>query len=69
MNHSEFAFLPMCRPSSGKPWFALSALRYSAKDSRNAFVTQCHGPAVPMDAWKALKIEGWRIVKVRVSTK
>jgi len=65
--YSEHGFIPMCKLDSGKPWFAPNALRWYAKDAREAFVDMCHGPNAPDDAWKSLRNEGWRIVKVRIT--
>jgi hypothetical protein len=63
--HSQLAFVPMCIPHKGNPWFAPQATRYLAKDARDAFIDLCGYPGP--DAWKALKIEGWRIVRVKIS--
>jgi hypothetical protein len=68
VNHSQFAFIPMCTPTRGNPWFAPNAMRYLAKDSRDAFIDMCGYPGEDATVWKALKIEGWRIVKVKVAT-
>lgn len=70
-NVTEFAFVPKCTPQPvsrvKKPWFVVGAMAYSAKDARKAFVKLCYGDKPEPDAWEALKIEGWRIVKVRVT--
>lgn len=66
---TEFGYLPMCTPATGKPWFAGSvAVGYSAQDTRVEFTKLCSGQTeYQTSEWNALKKEGWRIVRVKVS--
>ncbi|MCA6114293.1 hypothetical protein J6524_05030 [Bradyrhizobium sp. WSM 1738] len=62
------AYVPMMKyPTKGKPWLAISWTRATAQEARRAFCRSCHADADAADAWKALKIEGWRIVRVMVT--
>jgi hypothetical protein len=65
MKHVEAAFIPMKTPKKGKPYFAVRCLDWSANGAREQF---CGGAIDPPHHWKESKKDGWRIVKVRVST-
>lgn len=66
----QFGYLPLCTPDKGKPWFAGSvSVGYSAQDTRVEFTKLCSGQSEYITSeWEALKKEGWRIVRVAVST-
>lgn len=66
MKHRETAFIAMKVPKKGKPWFAISSLRWIAKDVRVAMIEGDPRPA--QTAWRLLRKDGWSVVKVRVST-
>lgn len=66
---STFGYLPLCTPEKGKPWFAGNVtIGYTAGDARVDFTKACTGnPHYETRDWEALKKEGWRIVRVKVS--
>lgn len=60
---TTFGYIPLCTPKTGKPWFAGNVvIGYTAADARAAFVELCGY------TWDELKKEGWRIVRVKIST-
>lgn len=60
MKHEELAFIPMCIPEKGAPWFFAAGVRYMQRDARKDFEKHC------CVEWKVLRKEGWRIVRVRL---
>ena len=60
MKHEELAWVPMCIPPKGKPWFFTSIVRDRRREAVADFEKHC------CMEWKALRIEGWRIVRVRL---
>jgi hypothetical protein len=65
MKHRERAFIAKCTPKKGKPWFAISSLRWQANEVRR-FMTN-GDPRGQARAWKLLKLDGWRVVRVVVN--
>lgn len=61
MKYEEIAWVPMCVPAKGEPWFWPRGIRETQKEARANFVEHCS-----ME-WKALRIEGWRIVRVKLT--
>jgi len=61
MKHEELAWIPMCVPLKGTPWFYHAGVRDLRRDARDDFAKHC------CMEWKALHKEGWRIVRVRLS--
>jgi hypothetical protein len=66
---TTFGYLPLCTPEKGSPWFAGNVtIGYTASDARVAFTKACTGnPSYETRDWDALKKEGWRIVRVKIS--
>jgi hypothetical protein len=62
MKHQEVAWVPMCTPEKGEPWFWVAGIRDLQRDARSNFVEHCRAD------WKALRKEGWRIVLVKLTT-
>ena len=62
MRHQETAWIPMCIPDKGKPWFFSAGIRDRRMDAIRDFEKHC------CMEWKALRIEGWRVVRVRLDT-
>ncbi len=62
VRHREVAFVPMCTPKDGKPWFALEYVRWQQRHARDDFALNVG------EQWEALKKEGWRIVRVEVKS-
>lgn len=62
MEHEELVWMPMCTPPKGKPWFFTSIAGDRRRETVKAFEKHCQ-----ME-WKALRIEGWSIVRVRLTT-
>lgn len=60
---SEVAFAPMCTPSDGVSWFAISFIRHARRDARADFIKAVSGNG---HGWRALQNQGWRIVRVKV---
>lgn len=63
--HSEIAFIPMNIGRRGRPWFAIVALCWTAAEARRAMTK--NDPRDHDEAWKLLRMDGWRVVKVRVT--
>lgn len=63
--HSEHAFAPMCTPSKGVTWFAVSFIRHARRDAQADFVRAVGGNNGR--GWRLLRNQGWRIVRVKVS--
>ena len=61
--HSENAFAPMCMPSKGRPWFAISFVRHARRDAQNDFIKAISDNG---RGWRRLRAQGWRIVRVKV---
>jgi hypothetical protein len=61
--HSENAYAPMCLPSKGKPWFAISFIRHAQQNARADFLKAVSGNG---RGWQLLRSQGWRIVRVKV---
>ena len=60
MKHEELAWIPMCTTENGS-WFWERGIHDRQKDARSYFAEHCN-----ME-WSALRKEGWRIVRVRLS--
>lgn len=58
--HSELGFAPMCAPEKNGAWFAISFIRHTQREARDAFLE------ATAQTWRLLKKEGWRIVRVKV---
>jgi hypothetical protein len=52
----------MCTSEKGISWFWNQGVRDLQKDARNDFVKHCG-----ME-WSALRAEGWRIVRIKLTT-
>lgn len=63
--HFEYAFAPMCEPAKGSPWFAISFVRHARADAQADFVKAVSGNNGR--GWRALRNQGWRIVRVKVA--
>jgi hypothetical protein len=61
--HSETAFAPMCTPTEGRPWFAISFVRHARRNAQADFLKAVSGNG---HGWRALSRQGWRIVRVKV---
>lgn len=59
--HEEIAWIPMCTTENGS-WFWEQGIRDLQREARNNFAKHC-----AME-WEALRKEGWRIVRVKLST-
>jgi hypothetical protein len=59
--HEEAAWIPICVPLKGRPWFFWRGVRDLRRDARDAFAEHCN-----MD-WKELHKEGWRIIRVKIT--
>jgi hypothetical protein len=62
-HHSETAYVPMCTPPKGAPWFAISFVRHARQNARADFIKAVSGNG---RGWRALSRQGWRIVRVKV---
>lgn len=62
MSYAEVAWIPMCIPKKGEPWFWPQGIRDTQKETRSNFVKHCH------EEWPALRKDGWRIVRVKLTT-
>jgi hypothetical protein len=62
MKNEEIAWIPMCAPEKGRPWFFQAGIRDLRRDARDDFAKHC------CMEWKVLQKEGWRIVRVKLST-
>lgn len=60
--HDEMMWVPMCIPEKGGPWFWPRGVADRQKDARENFVKHC------CQEWSDLRKEGWRIVRVRLTT-
>ena len=66
MKHTEKAFIPMnIGKRHGKPWFAVAELNWTASGARKGMTK--HDPRGHHEAWRLLRKDGWRIVRVKVS--
>lgn len=61
--HSETAFAPMCTPTEGRPWFAISFVRHARRDAQHDFIKAVSDNG---RGWRALRRQGWSIVRVKV---
>lgn len=61
MKHEQLAWVPMCIPDKGSPFFFDLGVRGRQREARDAFIKYCGMP------WAELRKEGWRIVRVRLS--
>jgi hypothetical protein len=61
VKHQEVAWVPMCTTDKGS-WFFDGVIRDLQREAREDFAKHCS-----ME-WKALHKEGWRIVRVRLTT-
>jgi len=52
----------MCTPDNGAPFFFHGSIKDRRRDSMEHFVAHCR-----ID-WNELRKEGWRIVRVRLTT-
>jgi hypothetical protein len=70
MTVNEIGWLPLCEPEKGEPWFAgCVPVGYTQKETREAFTKHCTGrPGYERKCWDDLRKEGWRIVRVRITT-
>lgn len=59
--HEEMAWVPMCTTENGS-WFWTQGMRDLQREARNNFAKHC------CMEWEALRKEGWRIVRVKLST-
>jgi hypothetical protein len=59
--HEELAWVPMCTTENGS-WYWTTGLRDLQREARNCFVEHAG-----ME-WEELRKEGWRIVRVRLTT-
>lgn len=55
-------FAPKCTPEKGEPWLFVSGCRWQRRDAVADFEKYCG------QDWKTLKREGWRIVRVEVTS-
>jgi hypothetical protein len=60
----EYAFAPMCKPSSGVAWFAVSFIRHTRHSAQADFLKAVSGNG---HGWAALNRQGWRIVRVKIT--
>ena len=60
--HDEIAWIPMCTPEKGKPWFWPLGIADTQRDARVGFANHCG------QDWSELRKEGWRIVRIRLTT-
>ena len=59
----EYAFAPMCTPTKGVSWFAISFIRHARSDAQNEFAKAVSDNG---RGWRRLREQGWRIVRVKV---
>lgn len=59
--HEELAWIPMCTTVQGGTWFWSTGIGDRQRDVRDNFAKHC------CMEWQALRKEGWRIVRVRLS--
>jgi hypothetical protein len=62
VKHDETWWIPMCTPEKGKPWFWPQGVGDTKKGVRANFIKHC------CVEWSQLRKEGWRIVRVRLTT-
>ena len=60
----EDAFAPMCTPTKGVSWFAVSFIRHARRDAQQDFIKAVGGNNGRW--WRLLRAQGWRIVRVKV---
>lgn len=58
----EVAWIPMCVPKNGRPFFFDRCIRDLRRDALADFAKYC------CVEWQELRKEGWRIVRVRLTT-
>jgi hypothetical protein len=60
--HEETAWIPLCVPEHGSPFFFDRSIRDRKRDARDHFVRHCNVE------WADLRKEGWQIVRVKLTT-